>query len=146
MDSGYNDNHWSGGPVSDIGPACFEEVHGRADFQFPQLEMHRTDLQNLPELELPRGYNLRHYKPGDEDMWGNIMSEAFSPYWSAERFTKTMLAHFGFKPERVIFVCRGNEPVGSASAFQWPGVSRTCGYIHMVGVKRSIAALVSGTG
>lgn len=113
-----------------------EEVHGRNDFQFPQLEMVRPDLLQLPEIQLPPGYSLRHYQPGDEEAWAGIMSEAFTPYWGVERFRRLLLPHFGFRPERVIFVCSDGKPIGAASAFRWPGVSRGRGYIHMVGVKK----------
>lgn len=118
------------------GPGRFEEVHGRSDFQFPQLEMTRPDLTGIPELELPDGYTIRHYRPGDETAWGELMTEAFTPYWDAARFQVLVKPHFGFKPERVLFVCRNGEPIGSACAFQWPGVPRKQGYIHMVGVKK----------
>lgn len=117
-------------------PSWFEEVHGRADYQFPQLELVRPHLEDLPQLVLPPGYTLRHYRPGDEEHWGRIMTEAFIPFWDAERFRRFFLPHFGFRPERVIMVCREEEPVGSASAFQWPGLPRRQGFIHMVGVKR----------
>lgn len=113
-----------------------EEVHGRSDFQFPQLEMLRQGLEDLPELKLPPGYRLRSYQDGDAEAWGEIMGEAFGPYWNTERFRRSFLPHFGFKPERVIFVCREERPVGSASAFAWPGIPRDRGYIHMVGVKK----------
>ncbi len=114
----------------------FEPVHGRSDYQFPQLEMLRPDLEGIPEIRLPLGYGLRHFQPGDEQAWGEIMSEAFTPYWSAHRFRALFLPHFGFRPERVLFLCFRGLPVGSASAFQWPGVSRECGYIHMLGIKK----------
>jgi mycothiol synthase len=113
-----------------------EEVHGRGDVQIPQLELLRPNLEGLPEVRLPEDYTLRHYRPGDEEVWGEIMSEAFTPYWNAKRFRMLLLPHFGFGPERVLFVCREGRPIGSASAFQWPGIPRDRGYIHMVGVKK----------
>ena len=113
-----------------------EEVHGRGDIQFPQLEMVRADLEDLPELNLPAGYTLRAYQPGDEEVWGKLMTEAFTPLWNADRFRRFFIPHFGFKPERVIFICWEGEPIGSACAFQWPGIPRHQGYIHMVGVTR----------
>jgi|GEM_PF-992393 len=115
---------------------AFEQVHGRTDFPFPQLEMLRPDLENLPPLHLPQGYEIRAYRPGDERVWGEIMTEAFTPYWDSVRFKKYLLPHFGFSPQRVFFVCHRGRPVGSASAFLWPGVPRQWGYIHMVGVKK----------
>ena len=114
-----------------------EEVHGRTDMQFPQLELVRPHLDDLPEVCLPPGYTLRTFEPGDEAAWGAIMTEAFNPYWNADRFRKLLASHFGFRPDRVFFICRGGTPVGSASAFQWPGVPRHRGYIHMVGVRRT---------
>lgn len=121
----------SSGPVPG-----FCEVHGRGDTQYPQLEMARPHLEDVPPVIPPPGYSLRHYQPGDEGVWGEIMSEAFTPFWNAERFRASFLPHFGFKPGRVIFVCFESRPVGSACAFQWPGIPRDQGYIHMVGVKR----------
>jgi mycothiol synthase len=111
-----------------------ERVHGRAEYEFPQLELVRKDLEGLPELRLPDGYTLRHFRPGDESAWGEIMTRAFSPFWNEDRFRRLFLPHFGFAPERVVFVCHQDRPVGSASAFQWPGLGRTRGYLHMVGV------------
>jgi mycothiol synthase len=111
-----------------------EKVHGRAEYEFPQLELVRPGLEDLPALTLPEGYTLRHYEPGDEAAWGAIMMRAFSAYWDGERFRRLFLPHFGFTPERVLFVCWNGSPVGSASAFAWPGLSARRGYIHMVGV------------
>ncbi|HUT53208.1 MAG TPA: GNAT family N-acetyltransferase [bacterium] len=126
----------SPGEAMPFNQVVHEEVHGRSDFQFPQLEMARPDLAGLPAIELGPGYTLRHYREGDAEVWGRIMSEAFTPYWNTDRFQRSFLPHFGFKPERVIFVCHEGRPVGSASAFQWPGIPRDRGYIHMVGVLR----------
>lgn len=111
-----------------------ERVHGRAEFEIPQLELYRKDLEGLPEISLPEGYSLRHYQPGDEEFWGRIMSKAFSSFWTSARFKVYMKPHFGFQPERIIFLCYNHVPVGSASAYQWPGIPRDRGYIHMLGV------------
>jgi mycothiol synthase len=132
-----DDLYYFTGLLPGSGDGSREEVHGRSDFQFPQLELVRPDLEGLPAIRLPPGYTLRSYQPGDEEAWGGIMTEAFNPYWNAERFRKLLLAHFGFRAERLLFVCRGGTPVGSAAAFQWPGVPRFRGYIHMVGVKKA---------
>jgi len=111
-----------------------ERVHGRAEYQWPQLELVRPDLDGLPPLEPPDGYEIRDYQDGDAEAWGKIMTEAFNPFWDAARFRRLMLPHFGFSPDRVFFVCRDGAPVGSASAFLWPGTPGSRGYIHMVGV------------
>lgn len=117
--------------------AGFEQVHGRNEYQFPQLEMVRPDLEGVPELKLPPGYEVRDFHPGDEWAWGEIMSEAFTPYWDANRFLKLIAPHYSFNPRRVVFMCHNGRPVGSASAFLWPGVPRERGYVHMLGVKKA---------
>jgi len=119
-----------------FGKGQFEEVHGRNEIQFPQLELRRPHLNDIPEIRLPHGYSMRHYRQGDERAWGEIMTEAFNPYWDEHRFNILMKPHYGFRPERVIFVLCDGVPVGSASAFRWPGAGRGRGYIHMVGVKK----------
>jgi len=111
-----------------------EPVHGRQDVEFPQLELFRPHLSDLPPLTLPDGYRLRTYQPGDEQAWGEIMALAFNPYWDANRFRTLILPHFGFRPERVFFVCRDGRPVGSACAFTWPGLPASVGFIHMLAV------------
>jgi mycothiol synthase len=112
----------------------FEEVHGRMDYQFPQLEMVLYDITDPPTVCLPENYTIRNYLDGDENAWGEIMSEAFQPYWDAGKFLIYYKPHFGFSPERVFFVCHNGRPIGSACAFSWPGLSKDQGYIHMVGV------------
>ena len=114
----------------------FEEIHGRMDYQFPQLEMVLADLDDLPDICLPEGYTIRNYQSGDEEAWGKIMSEAFNPYWNSRKFLTFYKPHFGFSPERVVFVCYNDKPVGSACAFKWPGLPARQGYIHMVGVMK----------
>lgn len=114
-----------------------ESVHGRTEIEFPQLELCRPSLDDLPPLSLPPGYTLRPYRPGDEVAWGEMMTQAFSPYWNLQRFRTLLKPHFGFRPERVIFLCSGERPVGSACAFNWPGLATSVGFIHMLGVLRS---------
>lgn len=111
-----------------------EIVHGREEYEFPQLELCRPTLADLPPISLPPGYTLRTYRPGDEIAWGQIMSQGFSPYWNLVRFRTLIQPHFGFRPERVFFVCRDDRPVGSACAFNWPGLAASVGFIHMLAV------------
>jgi len=114
-----------------------ETVHGREEVEFPQIELCRPDLADLPPITLPPGYLLRSYRPGDEVAWGEIMSQAFSPYWNLQRFRTLIRPHFGFRPERILFVCQDGRPVGSACAFNWPGLPAAVGFIHMLAVLES---------
>ena len=65
---------------------------------------------------LPEGYRCRPFMPGDEAAWERIIGEAFGWGVSPGKFNAEMRADPEFRPERVLFVCRGDEPVGTASA------------------------------
>ncbi len=40
------------------------------------LVMLRADLLGFPDLPLPNGYTVRFYRPGDEDLWVDIVGAA----------------------------------------------------------------------
>ena len=42
-----------------------------------QLRMVRPNLENLPALALPVGYDMRTYRKGDEVHWARIISDSF---------------------------------------------------------------------
>ncbi|BBI33504.1 GNAT family N-acetyltransferase [Cohnella abietis] len=98
--------------------------------QLPQLIMRRT-LENLPEVQLPEGYVLRSFQPGDEKHWERIVEKAFRRIRS---FQEEIRSHFYFQPDRVLFVCAGELPVATACAWQEPAWEDDSGYLHMVGV------------
>jgi mycothiol synthase len=119
-------------------PAYYREpVHGRREIEFPQLEMVREHLEEVPGIDLPDGYFIRTFQEEDEDAWAEIMSEAFNPYWDLERFRNLVRPHFAFQPERLFFLCHDRAPVGSAMAFQWPGIPRRTGFIYMLAIKKA---------
>lgn len=43
----------------------------------PQLVMIRPTLTDLPTIQLPNGYNVRTFQPGDEDAWEFIINHSF---------------------------------------------------------------------
>jgi mycothiol synthase len=116
-----------------------ERIFGRSDLEFPHLELIRPDLENLPPIDMAEGFSLRNFQTGDDDKWAEIMTEAFGPFWNKTGFRRLVKRHFSFAPERIFFACDHGVPVGSAGAFQWPGVSHEIGYIHMVGIKKAYA-------
>ncbi len=40
------------------------------------IDMLRADLQGFPDSPLPTGYSMRLYRPGDADLWVDIVDEA----------------------------------------------------------------------
>ncbi len=98
----------------------------------PQLVMRRVHLRELPKIDLPAGYSLRSFQDGDEGFWDRIIQVSFeSPTYD---FNKVMKADPAFRPERVLFVTHGDEPVATASAWQCERFGPVIGYLHMVGV------------
>jgi len=101
----------------------------------PQLAMRRHHLEDLPELALPEGYRIRGYRAGDEEAWNDIISSSFEPQYASMRFDTDMVPDPAFRPERVFFVERDDEPVGTASAWYVPVWGCDTGTVHMVAVK-----------
>lgn len=99
--------------------------------KLPQLVMRRASLASLPALELPAGFHMRHYEPGDELHWEALVEKSFG--WS-RNFGRRIASHPYFKPERVLFICDQEKPVATACAWEEPQWEEDCGYLHMVGV------------
>lgn len=97
----------------------------------PQLVMIRPQLRILPGIELPEGYSLRHFRPGDEDAWAAVITDAFDETYT---FSPFMDADPQYKPERVLFICHGDTPVATAAAWRYKNLPDTYGHVHMVGV------------
>ncbi len=102
----------------------------------PQLSMKLDDLSNLPEVCLPGGYFIRHYQPGDDGNWNKIIYASFEvPEEKRDGwFEHRIKADPAFRADRVFFVVRGEEAVGTATAWQVSGCPSEIGYLHYVGV------------
>ncbi len=106
---------------------------------WPDLVMRRDRLDDLDAIEVPRGYSLRHFLPGDEAAWTTIIDDAFGP-WEPHDFGEMIGRDERFVAERVWFVVgRGagddREPIGSAIAWRDDRFGKETGYLHMVGVR-----------
>ena len=96
-----------------------------------QLHMVHRNLASLPELEIPDGYELRTYQPGDESAWAEIMNTGIGK-WTARKCRKELTSKPQFLPDGLFFVTFEGKPVGSACAWRkspddWEG-----GWVHMV--------------
>lgn len=103
------------------------------DIDLP-VKMVRDDLEAIPEYELPDGYAIRWYQPGDGEHWLRIHQECEGyGSLSANLFDE----QFGTDPkvlrERIAFVCREDGiPVSTNAAWMgdWNGVH--WGRVHWV--------------
>ena len=99
----------------------------------PQLVMRRDDLDGLPAVSLPEGYIIRSYEPGDDAAWNRIIWEAFQEDNRERDFERTMRQNEAFQPDRVLFVCKGEETVATASAWNSSRLAPEVGILHYVG-------------
>ncbi|NSW56879.1 MAG: GNAT family N-acetyltransferase [Armatimonadetes bacterium] len=97
-----------------------------------QLVMMKHSLEGLPPVELPQGYELRHFVPGDEAGWEAVMAASFGQKEPAWSFRDVMGRDAACSPERVLLVtCRG-QAVATASAWYRPEWGIETGYVHYV--------------
>lgn len=100
----------------------------------PQLWMVRPHLDDIAEGRLPEGCALRSYQPGDAAHWSRIISEAFERAVEQCSFDEIMRRHPAFRPARIFFIVRGEQPVATASAWYKPEVMPDAGMVHYVAV------------
>ena len=70
----------------------------------PQLIMRRPHLLNLPAPRVPQGYEIRHFRKGDEAGWNALMDLAFERTPGRADFTRDMAADELYRPEHVRLV------------------------------------------
>ncbi|MDA0746334.1 MAG: GNAT family N-acetyltransferase [bacterium] len=98
----------------------------------PQLEMLRDNLDNLPEITVPDGYQLRTYRPGDEAAWCAIMEGNVGRDWTPETCREKLIQDPRFHAESLFFATFQEEPVASACAWNKDLGQRVIGEVHMV--------------
>ena len=100
-----------------------------------QLRMVRSNLKDLPELQLPVGYNIRTYRNGDEVHWARIISDSFGGRERTAQDTRNEITGRDvFVPDGLYFVTHRGTPVGTACAWRQSIDEKDVGYVHMVGV------------
>lgn len=102
-----------------------------------QVLMLRPHLNNLPTIELPKGYTLRTFWEGDESAWDRITGEAFEVPEKEGYFERRMCSDEEYRPDRIFFICKDGEPVATASAWYRAQYGEDTGYLHMVAVLAS---------
>lgn len=97
----------------------------------PQLIMFKESLEDLMPVNLPEGYSVRHFREGDDKHWETIIGASF--HYDCN-FQKEIASNDKFKPEKVWFVCDGNRPIATATAWYSAHWGEAVGYLHMVGM------------
>lgn len=102
-----------------------------------QLRMLRPHLDDLPALDVPAGFRLRTYRPGDEPAWADIMESAggVGKGWTLERVRDRMIEREQFDADGTFFAtsdAEGGLPVASAAAWRANAAECVMGNVHMV--------------
>lgn len=111
-----------------------------------QLRMVRPHLENLPELQLPTGYDLRTYREGDDIHWARIISDSFGGRERTAEDTQNEITRSDvFLPDGLYFTTYQGIPVGTACAWRQSVDEKEVGYVHMVGVMEAHTGHKLGT-
>jgi GNAT superfamily N-acetyltransferase len=104
---------------------------------YTPVTMLRGDLENLPSAELPGGYTLRFYQPGDRATWVRIWrtSDDMETY-SPQRFDKEFGCDETVLARRMMFLLSpAGEPCGTITAWPEPAhAGLPWGRVHWVAI------------
>lgn len=99
-----------------------------------QLQMLRSNLEDLGEAALPHGYEIRSYQPGDEAAWAEIVNDSLGSGWDADRCRRELTDYPQFRPDGLFFATCKGKPIGTTCAWTQSPDETQVGYVHMVGV------------
>ncbi len=96
----------------------------------------------VPEAELPAGFTIRTFQPGDEQLLTDIRNGSFADHYGSTPSTIetiTYVTHLNdFRPDGLFFAFAGDQPAGFChAAFSAEEIARRgfeVGWIHMLGV------------
>jgi mycothiol synthase len=111
----------------------------------PQLQMEKSDLDNVPDVPLPEAYFLRCFQNGDEAGLAKVYRNEQLGMITATDVRKTMLEHQCFKPERLFVVVHDDVVVGTAAAWVEPCDPAEAGRLHMLAVAPQHRGMRLGT-
>ncbi len=115
----------------------------------PQLVMRRPHLREVPAAVPPEGYELRHFRPGDEAGWNALMDLAFERRPGQSDFAREMADDDPYRPERVkLLLDAKGQIVATASCWVLPRYGTDAAVLHWVARHpghggRGLGALVS---
>lgn len=105
---------------------------------YRSLTMIRDDMTGFPLYDLPDGYALRTYQPGDELVWARI-EQIVDEYETVDDALKGFLTYFGGNNEALATRCffltdASGTPVGTASAWFSELAGEPRGEVAWVGI------------
>ena len=96
------------------------------------------DQDQLPELELPRGYSVRSFQKGDTPLLTRVQNDAFTGSWGFCPNTEEQIEYRSQMPNTshagIVFLFEGENPAGYCWTVLVPGDKGVRGMIGMIGV------------
>lgn len=99
-----------------------------------QLRMVRPNLDGLPEIRVPDGYEIRTYEEGDDVHWVNVINTSFNTTFTLKDFYDDIGRKSLFKPEGLFFATNQGIPVATTYARVLDSGETEMGSVHMVAV------------
>ena len=99
-----------------------------------QLRMVRPNLDGLPQLKIPEGYDIRTYQEGDDVHWANVISDSFGGERTAADARRDIMDQDVFESKGLYFATHQGTPVGTTCAWKDTLDETEVGIVHMVGV------------
>lgn len=85
------------------------------DLKSPQLRMILRPLDGLPKVEIPTGYELRTFQPGDEQLWVDVLNSTDSlGKWDMQRAFERLQGPVHVVAEGIHFITSEGVPVATA--------------------------------
>lgn len=106
-----------------------------------QLRLAIDNLDNLPEVVIPEGFELKILDPNDKEMvkkWNYLNDVAFE---SDNEYEKKVGEHIGYYPFCTYMICKDDEIATTCTAIRDENNKFNYGYFHMVAGNKKYAGL-----
>ncbi len=94
--------------------------------------MRLDNLENLKDLPVVDGYDVRTYRSGDEKIWVRLVKRSFGQYFPAD--IAKICESEEFDQNGFFFLKHANEFVGTVYAMQMRFQGARMGCVHMLGI------------
>lgn len=85
------------------------------ELRSPQLRMLLRSLAELAPVRLPPGFDLRRFRPGDEQAWVDLLNSTLAlGEWDLQRARERMSGSVRVVPDAIHFVTDAGVPVATA--------------------------------
>jgi putative NIF3 family GTP cyclohydrolase 1 type 2 len=124
--------------VAFVGPTCSYEIYATERMRDTPIRMRRDDLEHLPPLALPEGYECRPMQADESWAYQEVMN--LSNYYGdcdAAWFTRTFSQDPQYDPAFLQLIWKGERPVAAATAWHIEIEGERWGMIHWVGASNT---------